>query len=73
MVNTVTTQTYMSMVDPATGHGPTFIIGTTLPGVPSIDMGTNDISADCSADGQNNATNIAAPPACLCLAPLLDS
>jgi hypothetical protein len=59
MVNSTGLQTYMSMVDPVTGHGPSFIIGTTLPGVQSIDMGTNDISSDCGVDGTNNSTNIA--------------
>src|SRR5579872_5807889 len=37
------TEFLMSMVDPATGQGPSFTLGTTLPGVPGLTVGTEDV------------------------------
>lgn len=53
MVNNTRTQTYMSMVDPATGQGPSFIIGTTLPAAPYLlDLGIGDAGVGCGNIGQ---------------------
>src|SRR5215471_4696414 len=52
MLNNNRVETYISMVDPTTGNGPSFIIGTTLPAVPNMmDMGINDVSKGCSSSG----------------------
>jgi Concanavalin A-like lectin/glucanases superfamily len=59
MVNDVRTETYISMVDPVTGYAPSFIAGTTLPGVPYIDLGTGDVSTGCNSYGTNNNINVA--------------
>lgn len=59
MVNDSRTATYISMVDPVTGYAPSFIAGTTLPGVQQLDLGTGDVSTGCGTYGTNNNINVA--------------
>src|SRR5260221_9494699 len=60
MVNDNRTETYISMVDPATGKGPTFIVGTTLPAYPNkFDIGIGDITTGCGNYGTIDNVNIA--------------
>jgi len=47
-------QAFMSMVDPATGKGPTFTSGTDIPNLPNFDFGANDISTGCGNYGGDN-------------------
>ena len=58
MVNDNRTATYMSMVDPTTGKGPTFDIGTTFPTIPYMDFGSEDISLTCDNYGTADNINI---------------
>jgi hypothetical protein len=58
MVNSTSQQAYISMVDPATGYAPTFLIGTTYAGINSIDIGTGDITHGCDSYGANDNVNI---------------
>jgi len=61
MVNTSNVQqAYLSLVDPATGYGPSILVGTTFyPGVPFLVDGINDITSGCSVYGSVNNVNIA--------------
>lgn len=60
MVNNNGLVTYLSMVDPATGRGPTFDIGSSLPGASNrLDWGIEDISLGCNAFAANDNVNIA--------------
>jgi hypothetical protein len=52
-------QGYISMVDPVTGYGPTFLIGTTFAGIPFLDDGVNDITSGCSVYGSISNINVA--------------
>ncbi|HLI94274.1 MAG TPA: LamG domain-containing protein [Puia sp.] len=52
------TEFLMSMVDPATGQGPSFTLGTTLPGVPGLTVGTEDVSLGCEGYGRNDDINV---------------
>jgi hypothetical protein len=58
MVNDYRAETYISMVDPATGQGPSFNFGNTLAAYPYLACGTGDISTDCSSIGAVNNLNI---------------
>jgi len=59
MVNVNKSQTYISMVDPATGNGPSFNFGNTLALYPQyLACGSGDISTDCSTSGVVNNYNI---------------
>lgn len=57
MVNDNRAAAYLSMVDPVSGKGPSFLIGNTLAGVPSVVMGTEDVTLGCSAYGTNDNLN----------------
>ena len=60
MLNDNSTETYISMVDPVTGKGPSFIVGSTLLGyTKKIDVGVDDISLGCGNYGTNDNVNIA--------------
>src|ERR1700754_322834 len=58
MVNSIAPQTYVSMVNPDNGRGPSFIIGTSLPAVPSVVMGIEDVTLGCDKEGVNDIRNI---------------
>ena len=59
MVNDVRPETYISMVDPATGNGPSFNFGNTLAYYPYyLACGSGDITLDCSSIGAVNNYNI---------------
>jgi hypothetical protein len=59
MVNNNSTVTYLSMVDPLTGRGPSFDIGSTLPAAPNrLDFGTGDVTLGCGNYGLNDNVNI---------------
>ena len=58
MVNDIRAETYMSMVDPVTGYGPSFNFGNTLVAYPYLACGSGDISTDCSSYGVVNDLNI---------------
>jgi len=59
MVNTNKSQTYISMVDPATGNGPSFNFGNSVAGYPQwLACGSGDISTDCGTPGAVNGYNI---------------
>jgi hypothetical protein len=48
----------VSLVDPATGYGPSFHIGMTVPGMPLVlDVGINPSSNTCDNAGSANAAN----------------
>jgi len=52
-------QTYISMVDPATGNGPSFNFGNTLAAYPYyLACGSGDITLDCGSSGAVNNYNI---------------
>ena len=50
--------TYLSMVNPVDGNGPTFEIGNCVPGLPNFDVGVNDISAGCDNSGLSNPNKL---------------
>jgi hypothetical protein len=52
-------QTYLSMVNPATGAGPSFLFGNTRPGTNSVIFGSEDVTLGCSNFGTNDNINIA--------------
>ena len=52
-------QGFISMVDPVTGYGPTFLIGNTFAGIPFLDDGVNDITSGCSVYGSISNVNVA--------------
>lgn len=59
MVNTIQPATYISMVDPVTGYGPTFNFGNTLASSPYyLACGTGDITEGCNSFGVVNNYNI---------------
>jgi len=59
MVNDSRAETYISMVDPATGNGPSFNFGNTTATAPYyLNTGTGDISTNCSSPGAVNNYNI---------------
>jgi hypothetical protein len=49
---------YLSMVNWADGYGPSFAIGTTVPGYSNFDVGVNDISAGCDNYGTTNPNKL---------------
>ncbi len=58
MVNAIAQQAYISMVDPLTAHGPTFLVGSTFPGFNSLSLGTEDISLGCDVFGTQDSVNL---------------
>jgi len=61
MVNSYSSQTFVSFVDPATGNGPSFNIGmgTTTPGTAHyLDLGLSDTTSGCGASGANDPNKI---------------
>lgn len=58
MVNDNRIETYISMVDPTTGAGPSFNFGNTVAYAPYLACGTGDISTDCGSPGVVNDLNI---------------
>lgn len=59
MVNDSRAETYISMVDPVTGYGPSFNFGNTTASSPYyLNTGTGDISTDCDTYGIVNNINI---------------
>lgn len=59
MVNDTTRQQYyLSMVDPTTGLGPSFVAGNTLAGVRNFAVGTEDVTLGCSGYGTNDNLNV---------------
>jgi hypothetical protein len=59
MVNVNKSQTYISMVDPTTGNGPSFNFGNTLAAYTQyLACGSGDISTDCGSPGVVNNYNI---------------
>jgi hypothetical protein len=59
MVNVNKSQTYISMVDPVTGTGPSFNFGNTLAAYPQyLASGSGDITTDCGTFGIVNNYNI---------------
>lgn len=58
MVNDYRSETYISMVDPATGQGPSFNFGNTLATLPYLACGTGDVSTACNSIGIVNNLNI---------------
>lgn len=58
MVNDGRTAAYISMVNPTNGYGPSFILGTDLPGSPYLSMGAEDISTGCNQAGVTNSQSI---------------
>ena len=58
MVNAAAQQGYISMVDPATGRGPTFLVGTTFVGINSFGLGSEDISLGCDNYGTQDSVNL---------------
>ena len=58
MVNTNGYHAYLSMIDPATGNAPSFIVGTNTPGINYLDFGTSDYVPNlCDQYGENNPTH----------------
>lgn len=53
MLNASQRQVFVSMVDPATGFGPSFEVGTSLTALPNTDFYVNDVSASCGAAGSS--------------------
>ena len=51
-------QYYVCMVDPATGSGPSFVLGNALAGVHNFAVGTEDVTLGCSAPGTNDNIDI---------------
>ena len=59
MVNDSRRETYVSMVDPATGYAPSFNFGNTVANAPYyLDCGSADISIGCSSYGAVNNVNV---------------
>ncbi|GGA86230.1 hypothetical protein GCM10011511_06590 [Puia dinghuensis] len=58
MVNDSRPETYISMVDPATGYGPSFNFGNTLATLPYLACGSGDITLGCNNYGPVNNYNI---------------
>ncbi|HEV9035463.1 MAG TPA: LamG domain-containing protein [Puia sp.] len=58
MVNAARQQFYMSMVDPATGYGPSFALGTSLTANSNLVMGTEDVSLGCGKYGLADNINV---------------
>jgi Concanavalin A-like lectin/glucanases superfamily len=58
MVNDSRAETYISMVDPNTGYGPSFNFGNTLATLPYLACGSGDVSTDCGTYGTVNNLNI---------------
>ena len=58
MVNDSRSETYISMVDPVTGNGPSFNFGNTLATQPYLAMGSGDITQDCGSGAIPNNYNI---------------
>jgi hypothetical protein len=44
-------QTFLSLVNVTDGTGPTFSVGTTLPGIPFLNWGASDSTAGCDNSG----------------------
>jgi hypothetical protein len=58
MVNDQRSETYVSMVDPLTGYGPSFNFGNTLASYPYLACGSGDVTTDCGTYGVVNNLNI---------------
>ncbi|HVU96480.1 MAG TPA: LamG domain-containing protein [Puia sp.] len=59
MVRTLSVrQAYISMVDPVTGNGPSFVVGTNQPTSNLLDVGAFDVAAGCDNDGQAGPNKI---------------
>jgi hypothetical protein len=58
MMNVVQQQYYLSIVDPTTGKGPSFVVGNCLAGTSSVVVGTEDVTLGCDAYGTNDNINI---------------
>jgi len=58
-MNLSTRQSYLSMIDYYSGNGPTFELGTCVPGLTNLfDYGVNDVSAGCDNYGTTNPNKI---------------
>lgn len=59
MVSQIRAQSYISMIDPVTGHGPSFNVGNVLGGASNnLGFGTQDITTDCSAYGVRDNVSV---------------
>jgi len=58
MVFSISRQGYLSMVDPLTGNGPSFMVGTNTPNVANLDFGANDITAGCDNSGGSDPNKV---------------
>jgi hypothetical protein len=57
MINTPTTQVFISMVNTSTGLGPSFEVGASLATLPNTDFYVNDVSASCDSAGETPPDN----------------
>jgi hypothetical protein len=58
MINSPARQAFMSMINTATGNGPSFLAGTSTLGIQNLAFYVNDVSLDCSAPGSSNSPSM---------------
>jgi hypothetical protein len=58
MINQQRTQSFLSLIQVASGNGPTFNMGTTLPFSPVLSMGVGDSAAGCDNIGGGSRPRI---------------